>query len=126
MLKNTEIRIGNFIRYFNRDYEVLAITKTAVLIKANNRERYINLEECDGILLENKWRFWTGFEEERKTLTLDDSNELFFERTHNEIWLIAASSHKEKVKRIEFVHQAQNLYIELTGVELFISKYNLD
>jgi len=121
-LKSSELRIGNFIE--NTDSQMASyMVVNADVIKQNEHSMYASLEP---IPLTKEWLLKFGFKHQYKTIEDQD----FFEIIIDCNFKLYVSLNKMKVsickkyvgnvysKKIDYVHQLQNLYFALTGEEL--------
>lgn len=122
-----ELRIGNLVYYFNR---ALPIPIQKIITIETITEGGVNhlfaeeglyekeFKDLNPIPLTPEWHLPLGFDVDGRTMSLDDKAELFLERIGDEIWLICSSGHPQKIKKIDFVHEVQNIYSTLTGEEI--------
>lgn len=123
-----ELRIGNHVKAINRIEEIGVST-------FQNLEDFIENDIYKPIPLTEEWLEKFGFErysnQAYKSLkwTLDDtgfvSDWFYLKRTHintNGIFTVEAFKFGSKLRRLDYVHQLQNLYFALTGEELEIKE----
>lgn len=140
-MKANELRIGNYVecKSFDKppfkiesiyEYENLYLKGIAV----NAKQTPIDVKELDPIPLDEQWLFKFGFEKFKYTdyksykWTIKNSKYLpdwfYFKKTNrktNGVFTVEAFRYGKKLKRIEYVHEAQNLYFALTGEELTLN-----
>lgn len=128
-----ELRFGNYIRYFKKDVSVLLLKKEgttpyigcsfdikSLIYSYNEQDAY------DGIPITNDWLVKLGFKRNPNDYFELRANELLC-FTKSDLWeyLFVSFDHEDDIefeeiafKHIKFVHQLQNLYFALTGLEL--------
>jgi hypothetical protein len=116
MIKSNELRIGNLVK--QGDVESIG----GSLIQVSNT--IYESERIEPIELTEKWLLKFGFKKskvssqfDKEKLTIQIANKLEYHkegRVYFNSWAILEES-------IKYVHQLQNLYFALTGVELELS-----
>lgn len=125
-MKAEELRIGNLVEYKINDkfddrkewWEVSEIDADDIhwLSKVDKED-----ENFRQIPLTEEWLLKFGFEKDGNDLILD--NGLFLLVSYNDDEFVhLKSNHLETIVSIKYLHQLQNLYFALTGIELLIIK----
>ena len=127
-----ELRLGNIVKFEDRNFPIGGIFKYNVYDNTTpNWSGYIPITQIKGVPLTEDWLVKFGFEcKESSTCKLwhiginDLTHDYLFDLT----WLIKPELinapdfpfYKNGRHTIYFVHQLQNLYFALTGIELKI------
>ena len=122
MIKNTEVRIGNFVYDVDKDIhrEILEINRSHVFFKGGGCGLF---ETMTPIELTEEWLIKFGFLINRQTKEENDIWRCNWTEGHFEVeqiigfYLWDNSCYGTEIK---YVHQLQNLYFALTGEELEI------
>lgn len=123
IVKPQEIRIGNFVSFFNNDIlKVSAVFENGIHDKHYNGYEYNDIHP---IPLNEKWLLDFGFKEEEKNLfTLRQSPIIFNVHKNlisNEFMIRMVTNYSFLV---ENVHHLQNLFFEIAKQELKLKKEN--
>lgn len=127
-MKAQELRIGNYVRYYNKSYQLTSIQEDNT-IRFKTKTSTIgcfSIKRIKPIPLTDEWLIKFGFEHPNNiwyskfiSLASKACFEYFYVNTKGEV-NISESNNEYFLTRIKHVHQLQNLYFALTGQELEI------
>ena len=107
-MEANELRIGNLVSTPDEQYHKWEFS--------HHDFDYYRMEEITPIPLTEEWLLKFGFAKDEQTLDLFGNYDSWIERNGMELYLKSETMQK----KIEYVHQLQNLYFALTGNELEI------
>lgn len=121
MIKNNEIRVGNWLEWNKKPFKVCAIfrnvTENELWAKDNNELYPIPLTE--EILLKCGWGKGEYDSEYIDNVSL--KQEVLGYNVNNKMLYIETNADVIEINHIHYLHQLQNLYFALTGKELEIN-----
>lgn len=131
-LKATELRIGNWVNYYNDDtcFRITEINQTGISVENKDEATWIELDQFSGIPLTPELLEKCGFEKEAYYdgnvfyIKLPDIYFYIEERDGNNYTVVSNADYPEYVKcsiPFKYVHQLQNIYSSLTGEDLTIT-----
>lgn len=134
-MEANELRVGNLVYYFDRTLPIPIQKIIAIETITEGGVNHLFAEEglyekefkdLNPIPLTPEWLEKFGFDEDGRTMSLDDDKyELCLERKGNEIWVICSSGYPQEIKKLEYVHEVQNVFSSLKGKELEIKSLHI-
>lgn len=126
MINPNELRKGNLISFKGKIMMVSGIEPTNNGIYLEGDDRNFSLEVPMPIPLTPEWLEKCGFEKttalvDRYEIPFKDSGHIFMNEGEN-VLKIEVEYIPIELEHIKYVHQLQNLYLDLTGKELIIKE----
>lgn len=127
-MKANELRIGNYLKYFDTIIEIDSIRKdnTYYIGGFKNHAKYYNdIDAYKPIPLTEKWLLDFGFTKVNEYLYTNDNYRIEPFVLNSVNWafrVITSKTESYMIASIKHVHQLQNLYFALTGEELIFKK----
>lgn len=120
-MKAKDLRIGNIVHYklFNHYITIRGMAKDSIWVNDSEDAGPISIVHIEPIPLTEEWLVKFGFQRSSKTKYHIKGMTLVFHINSNQ-WTFPYVHELGKLKRINYVHQLQNLYHALTGEELTI------
>jgi hypothetical protein len=110
-MKASELRIGNYLQWNNFTEARIMNCKDFFIV-------YDSLENSDGCIepipLTEEWLFKFGFKKNQRDIRFKRLGSIVLKSTEKGFKF----NYRESITYIHFVHQLQNLYFALNGVEL--------
>ena len=123
-MKATELRIGNWVNYFEQRHMVRAVGNGNVTIGVEGyKSENVSINSISPIPLTEEWLARFGFRH-KKTEKANSYTKYFFminfvtEGRYKGKTFIKVANFKPDINNFLYVHQLQNLYYALTGEEL--------
>jgi len=127
-MKAEELRIGNLVMSHGTIDTIVGVDDTTYGSAIVSLEKYGNGEtEIEPIPLTEEWLLNFGFDNDeisyhkRVELLVGDIVSMFLFKTYKGYGL-SISTLDNQIGYFEYVHQLQNLYFALTGIELTLTK----
>lgn len=123
-MKAEGLRIGNYVKRnftLDGDSEITKITGFDLWHseKLDDVNHLVEWKSLEPIPLTEEWLVKLGFDKSRSTRNLLFDYIIYFERQGDSLYLC---NNQTKVQYlIEFVHEAQNIHLDLTGEELTVT-----
>jgi len=120
-MKIEELRIGNYVNYFENDtiFKVIQIESNGLEVKNDKELTWIETESFEGVPITEEWMLKFGFEKNHKHgIENYVFNNFTYYPSNKQVKIYDRFGGSLYVENIEFVHQLQNLYFTVNQKEL--------
>lgn len=123
MIKTSELREGNYVNVVGKNsFNISGIIRVEDVISncginLHHDHWLHDLKDIEAIPITDEWL--SRIKWDNSLFQITDFTVIVF--SFGSFWINIAGNSNKKPRRIEFIHQLQNLYFTLTGEELIIS-----